>query len=91
MAGHAPLGAQALVAALGVGLLVGLGSALLTWVVYFFDDLFARLPIHWMWWPAIGAVFVGVGGWLDPRVLGVGYELIGGLLRGDILGLALLG
>ncbi len=91
VAGHAPLGASALVAALGVGLLVGLGSALLTWVVYFFEDLFARLPIHWMWWPAIGAVFVGVGGWLDPRVLGVGYELIGGLLRGDILGLALLG
>ena len=28
-----------------------------------------------MWWPAIGAVFVGVGGWIDPRVLGVGYDI----------------
>ncbi len=91
VAGHAPLGGTALLAAAGVGLLVGFGSAALTWAVYFFEDLFARLPIHWMWWPAIGAVFVGVGGWLDPRVLGVGYELIGGMLRGDIVGAALLG
>ncbi len=91
VAGHAPLGGQALLAAAGVGLLVGFGSAALTWVVYFFEDLFGRLPIHWMWWPAIGAVFVGLGGWLDARVLGVGYELIGGMLRGEIVGAALLG
>jgi CIC family chloride channel protein len=89
--GHTPPTGATLVAAVGVGLLVGFASALLTWVVYFFEDLFAKLPIHWMWWPAIGAVFVGGGGWLDPRVLGVGYELVGGLLRGDILGAALLG
>ena len=44
-----------------------------------------------MWWPAIGAVFVGIGGWIDPRVLGVGYELIHGMLRGEILGAALIG
>ena len=91
VSGHAAPGAGTLLAAAGVGLLVGIGSALLTWVVYFFEDLFARLPVHWMWWPAIGAVFVGVGGWLDPRVLGVGYELIGGMLHGQIVGAALLG
>ena len=89
--GHAAPGAGTLLAAAGVGLLVGFGSALLTWIVYFFEDLFARLPVHWMWWPAIGAVFVGIGGWIDPRVLGVGYELIGGMLHGHILGAALLG
>jgi H+/Cl- antiporter ClcA len=44
-----------------------------------------RFLLGWMWWPAIGAVFVGVGGWIDPRVLGVGYDLIHGLLRGEIL------
>ena len=44
-----------------------------------------------MWWPAIGAVFVGIGGWIDPRVLGVGYDMIHGMLRGEILGAALIG
>ena len=38
--------------------------------------MFQRLPIHWMWWPAIGAVVVGIGGVIDPRVLGVGYDTI---------------
>jgi CBS domain-containing protein len=44
-----------------------------------------------MWWPALGAVFVGVGGWLDPRVLGVGYDTIHSLMRGELVGAALLG
>lgn len=44
-----------------------------------------------MWWPAIGRLFVGIGGWIDPRVLGVGYELIHSLLNGQILGAALFG
>ena len=88
---HGALGPGALGAAVLVGLLAGFGSGALTVLVYFFEDVFAKLPIHWMWWPAIGAVFVGLGGWYDPRVLGVGYELIHGLLRGEILGAALLG
>jgi len=88
---HAALGANALGVAILIGVAVGFGSGLLTMMVYFFEDLFAKIPIHWMWWPAIGAVFVGIGGWLDPRVLGVGYEFIHGLLRGDIIGGALLG
>ncbi len=88
---HAPSDAATLGLAVAVGVAAGLGSALLTWLVYFFEDAFERLPIHWMWWPAVGAVFVGLGGWMDPRVLGVGYELIHGLLRGEILGGALLG
>lgn len=88
---HAPLGGMELLAAAGVGVLAGFGSGLLTLMVYGFEDLFERLPFHWMWWPAIGAVFVGVGGWIEPRVLGVGYETIHGLLRGELIGAAVIG
>ena len=88
---HAPMGIKELGAACLVGLLVGFGSGLLTTLVYACEDIFKKIPVHWMWWPAIGALFVGVGGYFDPRVLGVGYELIHGLLRGEILGAALAG
>ncbi|MGH8102411.1 MAG: chloride channel protein, partial [Chthoniobacterales bacterium] len=88
---HAPLDWRAILIACGIGVAAGFGSSLLTALVYWCEDAFLRLPIHWMWWPAIGAVFVGIGGWIDPRVLGVGYELIHGMLRGEILGAALIG
>ena len=88
---HAPLGAKGLIVAFIVGILAGLGSGLLTTLVYFFEDLFERLPVHWMWWPALGGLFVGIGGWLDPRVLGVGYETIHGLLRGEMVGALVAG
>ncbi len=55
-------------------------------LVYAFEDLFAKLPIHWMWWPAIGGLFVGIGGWINPRALGVGYDTIHSLLKGNLLG-----
>jgi CBS domain-containing protein len=55
-------------------------------LVYTCEDLFQKLPLHWMWWPAIGAVFVGVGGIFEPRVLGVGYDTIHALLRGELVG-----
>jgi H+/Cl- antiporter ClcA/CBS domain-containing protein len=87
---HGVLGAGALGMALGVGLFVGLGSCLLTVLVYAWEDLFQRVPLHWMWWPALGAVVVGIGGLLDPRVLGVGYETIHSLMRGQLLGTTLL-
>ena len=87
---HAALNGTALMVAVLIGVIVGFGSAILTGMVYFFEDAFIKLPFHWMWWPAVGAVFVGLGGWYDPRVLGVGYELIHGLLRGEIIGAALL-
>ena len=69
-----------------VGTLAGLGSGLLTTLVYALEDLFIKLPMHWMWWPAIGGLFIGVGGLIDPRVLGVGYDTIHELLRGEIVG-----
>jgi chloride channel protein, CIC family len=88
---HVAPSAVALGLALVVGICAGLGSGLLTALVYAAEDLFAKLPFHWMWWPAIGAVVVGVGGVIDPRVLGVGYETIHGLMRGELLGAALVG
>ncbi|MET9365142.1 chloride channel protein [Streptomyces sp. NPDC006632] len=66
------------VAGLAAGLLA-LGS---TWLVYFSEDLFAKLPFHWMWWPAIGGAIIGVGGLFEPRALGVGYDVIDQLLTG---------
>ena len=88
---HAMLSTSGLALALAVGVAAGLGSGLLTALVYGFEDLFGRLPMHWMWWPAIGGLFVGVGGLIEPRVLGVGYETIHSLLRGEIIGAALIG
>ena len=46
--------------------------------------------MHWMWWPAIGAVVIGVGGFIDPRVLGVGYDNIAELLGGNLIGASAL-
>jgi CIC family chloride channel protein len=63
----------------------------LTSAVYGMEDLFQRLPIHWMWWPALGGLAVGLGGWFEPRALGVGYDIIGDLLRGNYSAHALIG
>ncbi len=78
------MGYEAYLSAALLGLLAGALALLLTLAVYGFEDAFQKLPIHWMWWPAIGGVVVGVGGYFQPRALGVGYELIEGLLRGDV-------
>lgn len=88
---HPAPGPEVLTLSLLVGILGGLAAAVLTALVYGFEDLFERVPVHWMWWPAISGVFVGVGGLLDPRVLGVGYETIHRLLRGEVVGHALVG
>jgi CBS domain-containing protein len=87
---HAQLPPSALGIALAIGLAAGLGSVALTALVYGCEDLFQKLPLHWMWWPAIGGLAVGVGGLIDPRVLGVGYGVIHDLLLGQGLGGLLL-
>ena len=87
---HAALGYDGLTFACLVGLIVGIASGILTKMVYGFEDLFPPLKLHWMWWPVIGGLFVGIGGYLDPRVLGVGYGTIHSLLNGEILGIAAL-
>jgi chloride channel protein, CIC family len=80
----------ALVSAIVVGLLAGALSLFLTASVYAAEDAFHRLPIHWMWWPAIGGLVVGIGGYFEPRALGVGYDIIAQLLRGEFLPQAIL-
>ena len=77
----------ALLVAVPLGMLVGFASAGLSRLMYFLEDGFehvcGRLRIHWMWWPAIGGLGVGIGGLFFPRGLGVGYDNIAELLRGN--------
>ncbi len=77
----APVQPIALLSCVGAGLLAGALAALLSTGLYAVEDAFHRLPLHWMWWPALGGLAVGVGGWLQPRALGVGYDVIGDLLN----------
>jgi H+/Cl- antiporter ClcA/CBS domain-containing protein len=63
---------------------MGVAAAAVTWIVYAIEDAFERLPVHWMWWPAIGAVAVGVVGYLAPDTLGVGYQNITRVLSNDM-------
>ncbi len=76
-----------LLAAAPLGILVGFASAGLSRLMYGLEDIFehfcGRLRIHWMWWPAIGGIGIGVGGLFFPRGLGVGYDNIAELLRGN--------
>ena len=66
------------------GVLAGVLAAILSHAVYGAEDAFEHLKfIHWMWWPAIGGAVIGIGGLIYPRALGVGYDVIADLLRGD--------
>jgi CIC family chloride channel protein len=67
-----------------IGAIVGICSVGVTKSVYLIEDLFEKLPIHWMWWPAIGAIAVGVCGFFVPRTLGVGYSNINDLLSNKL-------
>jgi H+/Cl- antiporter ClcA len=78
------IGPQGLAACVVAGFLAGGLSALLTLAVYAAEDSFQKLPIHWMWWPAIGGLVIGLGGLVFPQALGVGYDTIGSLLQGDV-------
>ncbi len=64
------------------GIVGGFVAWFATSLVYLSEDAFRKLPIHWMWWPAIGGLIIGVGGLFEPRALGVGYDVIGTLLAG---------
>jgi chloride channel protein, CIC family len=88
---HPAMSTQELICALAVGILAGFGSGVLTWLVYTAEDAFAKLPLHYMWWPAIGGLFVGIGGLFYPRALGVGYDTIADLLQGHLTGVAVFG
>lgn len=73
-----------------IGLAGGLLSGLLTLFVYACEDGFEKLPIHWMWWPMLGGLVVGLGGLIEPDALGVGYDNIARLLTGHTIATAAL-
>ena len=85
------IGPKALLGCALVGLLAGGLSALLTLSVYAAEDAFQHLKIHWMWWPAIGGLAIGLGGLIFPQALGVGYDTIGALLQGSVTTKVILG
>ena len=85
------IGPKGLLGCALVGLLAGVLSALLTLSVYAAEDAFQELPIHWMWWPAIGGLAIGLGGLIFPQALGVGYDTIGALLQGSVTTKVILG
>ncbi len=64
------------------GALMGLLGVAVTRAVLGIEDLFERLPLHWMWWPVIGGAAVGLVGMVAPATLGVGYENIEAILQG---------
>jgi CIC family chloride channel protein len=85
------IGVKGILGCVLVGLLAGLLSALLTQSIYAAEDAFHKLPIHWMWWPAIGGLAIGLGGLVFPQALGVGYDTIGSLLQGSVTTHVILG
>ena len=85
-----PSGIEPVAISAALGLVTGLLAAFLSFLLYRIEDGFHALPVHWMWWPAIGAVVVGIGGLFDIRVLGAGYSSIQALLDGDLLVRAVL-
>jgi H+/Cl- antiporter ClcA/CBS domain-containing protein len=80
---------RALAAYIVLGAVVGFFSVYVTRAVYILEDGFDKLPVHWMWWPAIGAVVVGVIGYFLPHTMGVGYDNIEHIVAGNIVGSAL--
>ena len=73
-----------------IGAIVGAASVYVTKLVYRVEDAFEKLPVHWMWWPAIGAVVVGVCGFVSPHTLGVGYDNIEHIVSGELAGKAMI-
>lgn len=86
-----PMHHMAMLGALVVGIMAALLSTGLSRALYWIEDLFEHLPVHWMWWPAIGGIVVGLGGLVFPSALGVGYDVIQMLVTDDITWKLLLG
>ena len=77
-------GVGVMLAMLLLGAIMGLAATATTRAVYWVEEQFEKLPIHWMWWPAIGSVGVGVIGYVAPSTLGVGYVNIEHILTGQL-------
>jgi len=87
----APVAPIALLSCLVAGIVCGALAWLMSTALYRVEDGFHRLPIHWMWWPALGGLAVGIGGYFEPRALGVGYDVIGDLLHNHMVVSAIVG
>ncbi len=85
-----PISSTGLVFYVVLGALMGLFAVGVTKWAYAVEDAFEHLPIHWMWWPAIGGVVVGVIGLFAPRTLGIGYNNIEQMVNGELVGRAVL-
>jgi H+/Cl- antiporter ClcA len=77
-------GVAALACYVVLGALIGLVSVGVTRIVYGIEDAFEKLPVHWMWWPAIGGLVVGIVGYFAPLTLGVGYTNIEDIVSGHL-------
>lgn len=77
-------GATAIVTYTLLGIVIGVAAAFVSKSVYYFEDQFSKLPIHWMWWPALGGIGIGVIGYFAPKTMGVGYSNIDLLLTGSV-------
>jgi H+/Cl- antiporter ClcA/CBS domain-containing protein len=77
----APVGLAALPSCVIAGLLAGMLAAGLSKALYWVEDGFHRLPVHWMWWPLLGGLAVGIGGYIEPRAFGIGFDVISDLLN----------
>ena len=82
---------SAMLGALAVGIVAALLATGLSKAIQFFEQLFHKLPIHWMWWPALGGIGVGIGGIIFPQALGVGYSVIGDLVNDNVTWHLLIG
>jgi chloride channel protein, CIC family len=85
------IGPEGIAGCVVAGIAAGALSALLTAAVYASEDAFKKLPIHWMWWPAIGGLVIGIGGLIFPQALGVGYDVIESIIREDAPAKIILG
>ncbi|WP_345779993.1 chloride channel protein [Luteibacter aegosomatis] len=83
----APVAPLALLVYALLGLAMGIAGVGVTRLTYGIEDAFEKLPIHWMWWPALGGLVVGAVGYVAPKTLGVGYDNITEVISGQ-LGLA---
>ena len=72
-----------------IGLACGGAAVAITHALHAIEDLYEKLPLHWMWWPALGGLAVGVIGWIDPRTMGAGYHNLRSLLDGNMTTIAL--
>ena len=81
---------EALTTYMVLGAIVGVAAVFVTKSLYYIEEGFEKLPVHWMWFPAIGAIAVGIIGYIEPRTLGVGYDNISNILAGNFTNAVLL-